>query len=152
MGEALKIAEPEGFIRLFLDEGPAMAQLLSEAASQGVMQDYIGKLLAEFEAQKGKSIKIITRPLHQHLVEPLSQRELEILHLLAKGLSNRVIAERLFLAVDTIKGHNRNIFNKLAGSKSHRSCHSRPRARLIVSYYFPQHFPAITNINTHNQH
>jgi len=113
LGEALKIAKPEGFSRLFLDEGPAMAQLLSEAAFQGVMQDYVGKLLAEFEALKGKSIKIITGPLHQHLVEPLSLRELEILHLLAKGLSNRVIAERLFLALDTIKGHNRNIFNKL---------------------------------------
>ena len=113
LGEALKIANPEGFTRLFLDEGPPMAHLLSEAASQGVKQDYIGKLLAEFEALKGKSVKIIARPLHQHLVEPLSLRELEILHLLAKGLSNRVIAERLFLALDTIKGHNRNIFNKL---------------------------------------
>lgn len=47
------------------------------------------------------------------LLEPLSQRELEILQLLAKGLSNRAIAERLFLALDTVKGHNRRIFDKL---------------------------------------
>jgi LuxR family maltose regulon positive regulatory protein len=113
LGKALKIANPEGFTRLFLDEGSPMAQLLSEAASQGVMKDTIGKLLAEFEALKGKSVKIIARPLHQRLVEPLSLREMEILNLLAKGLSNQVIADRLFLAVDTIKGHNRNIFNKL---------------------------------------
>jgi len=113
LGEALKIAEPEGFTRLFLDEGPAMAQLLTEAASRGVMRESIGKLLAAFEVQKGKSENIPYRPLNQSLVEPLSQRELEILRLLSKGLSNRVIAERLFLALDTIKGHNRNIFNKL---------------------------------------
>jgi ATP/maltotriose-dependent transcriptional regulator MalT len=50
---------------------------------------------------------------HQHLVEPLSQRELEVLHLLAEGLSNKEIAERLFLALSTVKGHNRNIYGKL---------------------------------------
>ena len=55
LGEALALAEPGGFIRLFVDEGPPMAQLLSEAASQGIMPDYIGKLLAAFEAEKQKS-------------------------------------------------------------------------------------------------
>ena len=55
LGEALALAEPGGFIRLFVDEGAPMAQLLSEAASHGIMPDYIGKLLAAFEAEKQKS-------------------------------------------------------------------------------------------------
>ncbi len=49
----------------------------------------------------------------QHLIEPLSQRELEVLGLMAQGLSNREISERLFLALDTVKGYNRRIFDKL---------------------------------------
>ena len=52
-------------------------------------------------------------PVHSSLVEPLSQRELEILQLIAQGLSNREIGERLFLALDTVKGHNRRIYGKL---------------------------------------
>ena len=47
------------------------------------------------------------------MIEPLSPRELEVLHLIAQGLSNREIGERLFLALDTVKGHNRNIYDKL---------------------------------------
>ena len=114
LGEALALAEPGGFIRLFVDEGEPMAQLLSEAASRGIMPDYVAKLLAAFEAEKRDSEdKPDPHPLHQPLIEPLSQRELEILKLIAQGLSNREIGERLFLALDTIKGHNRKIFDKL---------------------------------------
>jgi LuxR family transcriptional regulator, maltose regulon positive regulatory protein len=113
VGEVLARAEPEGFIRLFLDEGDAMVQLLLEAASRGIMPDYIGKLLAAFEAGKRKSEEKPDLPPHQPLIEPLSQRELKILQLIAQGLSNREIGERLFLALDTVKGHNRKIFDKL---------------------------------------
>jgi LuxR family maltose regulon positive regulatory protein len=113
LGEVLARAEPEGFIRLFLDEGDAMVQLLLEAASRGIMPDYIGKLLAAFEAGKRKSKEKPDLPPQQPLIEPLSQRELKIIHLIAQGLSNREIGERLFLALDTIKGHNRKIFDKL---------------------------------------
>jgi LuxR family maltose regulon positive regulatory protein len=113
LGEALMMAEPGGFIRLFLDEGAPMAQLLLEAASHGVMPDYIGKLLSAFEAEKRKSEDKPDLPPAQPLIEPLSQRELKILQLIALGLSNRQIGERLFLALDTVKGHNRVIFDKL---------------------------------------
>jgi len=113
LGEVLARAEPEGFIRLFVDEGEPMAQLLHEAYSCGVMPDYVGKLLAAFEAEKRKSEDKPDLPPHQPLIEPLSQRELKILQLIAQGLSNREIGERLFLALDTIKGHNRKIFDKL---------------------------------------
>jgi LuxR family maltose regulon positive regulatory protein len=111
--DALALAEPGGFIRLFVDEGRPMAQLLSKAAAQGMMPDYIGKLLAVCEAEGQKSEDTSYRPAAQPLIEPLSQRELEVLHLIAQGLSNHEISERLFLALDTVKGHNRKIFGKL---------------------------------------
>ncbi len=113
LGEVLTLAEPGGFIRLFVDEGPPMAKLLSEVASHGMIPDYIGKLLSAFESEKRKSEDKSPLPLTQSLIEPLSQRELKILQLIAQGLSNREIGERLFLALDTIKGYNRKIFDKL---------------------------------------
>jgi LuxR family maltose regulon positive regulatory protein len=113
LGEVLALAEPGGFIRTFVDTGPLMAQLLSEAGAHGIMPDYISKLLAEFEPAKKKSEDKSYLPSAQPLLEPLSRRELEVLHLIAQGLSNREIGERLFLALDTVKGHNRKIFDKL---------------------------------------
>jgi len=111
--EALALAEPGGFVRLFVDEGPPMAHLLSEAATQGIMLDYTGKLLAVFKAEEQEREDNSSQPAVQPLLEPLSQREQEVLHLIAQGLSNQEISERLFLALDTVKGHNRKIFGKL---------------------------------------
>jgi LuxR family maltose regulon positive regulatory protein len=121
LGDALALAEPGSFIRIFVDEGLPMAQLLSEAAAHGIMPDYTGKLLAAFEAEeqgsKGAGEKdpppASLPPRPPALVEPLSQRELEVLQLVAQGLSNREISERLFLALSTVKGHNRVIYGKL---------------------------------------
>jgi LuxR family maltose regulon positive regulatory protein len=113
LGDALALAESGGFIRIFVDEGPVMAQLLSEAASRGVKPDYIGRLLAAFESEEQTSADKSDLPPAQALIEPLSQRELEVLRLIAQGLSNQEICERLFLALDTVKGHNRRIFDKL---------------------------------------
>jgi LuxR family maltose regulon positive regulatory protein len=109
LSEALALAEPGGFVRTFVDEGAPMAQLLYEAAAQGIMPDYAGKLLDTFDIDEQGD----TTPPPQRLIEPLSQREIEVLQLIAKGLSNREISERLFLALDTVKGHNRNIYGKL---------------------------------------
>jgi LuxR family transcriptional regulator, maltose regulon positive regulatory protein len=112
--DALTIASPGGFIRLFVDEGLSMAHLLSEAAAIGRMPDYTGKLLVVFAAEEQKRADTSSLPPPaQPLIEPLSRRELEVLHLIAQGLSNQEICERLFLALDTVKGHNRNIFDKL---------------------------------------
>jgi LuxR family transcriptional regulator, maltose regulon positive regulatory protein len=110
--DALTLAAAEGFVRLFVDEGPPMAQLLSEAAAAGMMPGYIGKLLSAFETEHRRESPS-QRPTDYPLHELLSQRELEILQLVAQGLSNREIGERLFLALSTVKGHNRNIFDKL---------------------------------------
>jgi len=108
------LAEPGGFIRIFVDEGTPMARLVSEAAAHGIMPDYTAKLLAAFEAEEHKSEDESYLSPAQPLVEPLSQRELEILQLIAQGLSNHEICERLFVALDTVKGHNRRIFGKLS--------------------------------------
>ena len=100
LGDALALAEPGGFIRIFVDEGAQMAQLLSEAAAHGTMPDYVGKLLVAFKAEEQKSEDKSYRPTAIPPGEPLSQRELEILQLIAQGLSNREICERLFLALE----------------------------------------------------
>jgi LuxR family maltose regulon positive regulatory protein len=77
------------------------------------MPDYTDKLLAAFEAEKRKSEDKPDLPPARLLIEALSKRELEVLQLIAQGLSNHEIGERLFLALDTVKGHNRNIYSKL---------------------------------------
>ena len=118
---ALRPAEPEGYVNIFVGEGLAMARLLSTAAAQGMLPDYIGKLLAAFHrtedrglrTELAESLHSVRSPQSASLVEPLSTRELEILHLIAQGLSNGEISARLFLALSTVKGHNRNIFDKL---------------------------------------
>jgi LuxR family maltose regulon positive regulatory protein len=113
--DALALAEPEGFIRTFVDEGRPMAQLLSAAAAQGLLPDYLGKLLSacDAEQQRASSSDLLTASPAQALFEPLSPRELEVLHLMARGLSNQEISERLVIAESTVKGHNLNIFGKL---------------------------------------
>jgi LuxR family maltose regulon positive regulatory protein len=129
LADALALAEPGGFVRVFVNEGLPMAQLLSEVAARGMMLDYTRRLLATFEAETQscahKPSQVITTSA-QPLIEPLSPRELEVLHLVAQGLSNREIGERLFIALDTVKGHNRRIFGKL---QVHRRTEAVARAR-----------------------
>jgi LuxR family transcriptional regulator, maltose regulon positive regulatory protein len=108
---ALTLAEPQGYIRIFLDEDKSMLELLREASARKIMPDYTDKLLAAFQAEQRESRDKSALP--QPLIDPLSQRELDVLRLIALGLSNQEICERLFLALDTVKGHNRRIFDKL---------------------------------------
>jgi LuxR family transcriptional regulator, maltose regulon positive regulatory protein len=112
--DALALAEPEGLIRLFVDEGRPIVPLLAAAAAQGKMPDYIGRVLAAFEAEN-QMHEATGSPLPpaQPLIEPLSRRELEVLRLMAQGLSNQEMCERLVLALETVKGHNKKIFGKL---------------------------------------
>ncbi|MFN8491469.1 MAG: LuxR C-terminal-related transcriptional regulator [Caldilineaceae bacterium] len=119
LADALALAEPGGFIRLFVDEGLLMAQLLSAASAEGIAPAYTGRLLAAFPTMTAVSTpqsKIQNADLGRtksQMVEPLSQRELGVLQLIAQGLSNQEISGRLFLALSTVKGHNRIIFDKL---------------------------------------
>jgi LuxR family transcriptional regulator, maltose regulon positive regulatory protein len=114
LGRILPLAEHGGFLRLFVDEGQAMARLISETSARRITPDYCGKLLGAFPGLAVKSPGQSTNQNPQaQMVEPLSQNELIILRLIAQGLSNNEIAERLFLALSTVKGHNRNLFDKL---------------------------------------
>jgi LuxR family maltose regulon positive regulatory protein len=107
---SLSLAAAEGYCRTFVEHGEPVARLLREAATRGIMPDYAGRLLATFASgEKGD----VSPPYHPLVVEPLSPRELEVLQLLADGLSNREISARLFLALDTVKGHNYRIYRKL---------------------------------------
>jgi len=115
--KCLTLAEPEGYLRIFLDEGQPMQMLLAKGlahAGAGPLREYAIHLLSQFDAEQ----QPITAAQEKaspagNLVEPLSQRELDVLRLVAQGLSNHEISERLFLALDTVKGHNRSIFDKL---------------------------------------
>ena len=108
---ALTLAEPEGYVRLFASEGEPMARLLTEARARGLMPDYAGRLLAAIQPQAPAPIE--SGQATQALADPLSEREIEVLRLVGEGRSNREIADLLYLALDTVKGHNRRIFAKL---------------------------------------
>ena len=110
---ALALAEPGGFVRLLTDYGAPMARLLSDAAARGMRTNYIDTLLAALNVELSRAPSATSPAAAQALVEPLSVRELEILQLVAQGLSNQEISARLYLALDTVKGHNRRIFDKL---------------------------------------
>jgi LuxR family maltose regulon positive regulatory protein len=119
---ALALAEPGGFIRIFVDEGLPMAHLLYEALTRAIVPDYVRRLLAIFpvvETEQTEASK--TQAAQSELVEPLSERELEVLQLIAEGLTNPEIAARLFLSLNTVKAHTRNIYGKL-------DVHSRTQA------------------------
>ena len=134
---ALTLAEPGGFVRIFVDEGPQMARLLEQLHRKGVAVAYITQILAAFETTRqgtGGEADARIRPQTQTtldpssvLVEPLSERELEVLQLIAEGLTNREIASRLFLALNTVKAHTRNIYGKL-GVRSRTQAVARARA------------------------
>jgi len=111
IADVLSIVAPHGFIRLFLDEGLPMLHLLHKAHSHGILTDYVTTLITKFsdDPLNEKSLTDSSQPL----IEPLSDRELEVLQLIADGLSNREISEQLYLALSTVKGHNRNIYGKL---------------------------------------
>ena len=121
LGEALMLAEPGGFVRLFVDEGEPVRSALQDLrlliykeplSRYHSLLTYIDKLLPAF-AQPAVVSHPKTEDPESKMLEPLSKRELAVLQLIGQGLSNSEIGERLFLALDTVKGHNRRIFEKL---------------------------------------
>jgi len=121
LADALALAELGGFIRIFVDEGEPMRLLILDfrlwIEKQPRGQDlkligYVEKLMAAFVHPAVMQQSKISN-LKSRMVETLSQRELEVLRLIAQGLSNREISERLFLALNTVKGHNQKIYSKL---------------------------------------
>ena len=116
---ALSIAESGGFVRILVDEGEPMLRLLRQAATRGIAPEYVSRLVAAFEqpAHHGGVASLAQPhrppPLVQPLAEPLSERELDVLRLLATGLSNPEIAEQLYVASSTVRSHLKSIYGKL---------------------------------------
>jgi LuxR family maltose regulon positive regulatory protein len=110
---ALTLAEPEGYVRVFVGEGETMRNLLRQAATQGIAPDYARRLLAAF----GDPVRGASTSGHTPgLAEPLTAREIEVLRLIAAGLRNEEIAGRLFISLATVKRHIANAYGKLAVS------------------------------------
>jgi LuxR family transcriptional regulator, maltose regulon positive regulatory protein len=111
---ALRLAEPGGYMRLFLDEGLPIRPLLQAAVERNITVEYARKLLAALEdAARSNTTAAPSTEKQTKLVEPLTDREIELLRLIAAGLSNQEIAERLFISLPTVKWHISNIFSKL---------------------------------------
>jgi len=110
--EALRLGQAEGYIRTFADEGPPMRELLAASLAQGVVNpEYVIRLMQAIDPQTDEASSP-SNP-NQLLIEPLSDRELEVLTLIANGLTNQAIADELVIALSTVKKHANNIFGKL---------------------------------------
>ncbi len=104
---ALTLAEPEGYVRIFVDEGPPMASLLRAVAKQGTASGHVRRLLAAIDHTEGST------PVTHGLIEPLSERELEVLRLLGTDLGGPDIARHLMVSLNTVRTHTKNIYAKL---------------------------------------
>ena len=104
---AVTLAEPEGYVRIFADEGPPMASLLRAAAKQGITPSYVRRLLAAINKTEDST------PASQGLIEPLSERELDVLRLLGTDLGGPDIARELVVSLNTVRTHTKNIYAKL---------------------------------------
>ena len=107
LDRAVTLAEPEGYVRVFADEGPPMAALLTAAAKQGTRRDCVRRLLAAVNKTEHGS------PTEQALIEPLSERELDVLRLLETELDGPAIARELMVSLNTMRTHTKNIYAKL---------------------------------------
>jgi len=114
---ALKMAEPEGYMRVFLDEGSSLEKLIREVNKRRILPDYTRKLISAFETDQqsidNKFAPVSGSQKSSSLVEPLSQRELDILRLLKTDLSGPEIAQEFVIALSTVRTHSKSIYSKL---------------------------------------
>jgi len=139
LSRALEIAQSEGYIRTFVDGGQPVAQLLRETARGSRVAEYANKLLTAFsvgekEGGEEEATPHVAMPLRDRPpdpLDPLSDRELEVLQLIAEGLTNKEIAARLHLAPGTVKVHAHNIYSKL-GVSGRTQAVAKARTRNIL--------------------
>jgi LuxR family maltose regulon positive regulatory protein len=132
-GRALVLAEPEGYVRVFVDEGPRLAALLQAAAKRGIAPGYVQRLLTDLNPGTAAA----ETHARQDLVEPLSERELDVLRLLATDLDGPEIASQLMVSLNTMRTHTKSIYTKLGVNGRRAAVHraeelallSQPRAR-----------------------
>ncbi len=135
---SLTLAEPEGYARMYLNEGPPMAELLRAAAAQLACAEYANKLLAAFRVSEHGREASFSMPLPSRtptLIDPLTPRELDVLYLISDGLSNEDIAEKLAIALNTVKRHTSSIYSKL-GVKSRTQAIACARDLGLISLTF----------------
>ncbi|MAU12821.1 MAG: helix-turn-helix transcriptional regulator [Anaerolineaceae bacterium] len=113
--EALSLAEPQGFVRIFVDEGTLMASLLYQALQAGIAPAYVTRLIAAFGGNQESAA-----PLQTGALDPLSDRELDVLRLLGTDLTGPEIADQLMVSLNTMRTHSKNIYSKL-GVNSRRA-------------------------------
>jgi LuxR family transcriptional regulator, maltose regulon positive regulatory protein len=104
---AVTLAEPEGYVRIFADEGPPMTSLLRAVSKQGTAPNYVRRLLAAINKAEDST------PANNGLIEPLSARELDVLRLLGTDLGGPEIARNLIVSLNTVRTHTRNVYAKL---------------------------------------
>jgi LuxR family maltose regulon positive regulatory protein len=128
LAEAVALAEPMELVRTFVDCGAGLVDLLRELAAQERGSGYVARLLAAFrdDAAPERTIDIPPLPASQPLIEPLRQREIEVLHYVAQGRSNKEIADEMVVAMSTVKWYLRNIYDKL---DVHRRTQALAKAR-----------------------
>jgi LuxR family maltose regulon positive regulatory protein len=104
---AVALAEPEGYVRIFVDEGRPMTPLLRAVAQKAIAPTYVRRLLAAIDHAKGSA------PVDQDLIDPLSERELDVLRLLGTDLDGPEIARHLVVSLHTVRTHTKHIYTKL---------------------------------------
>ena len=123
---ALSLAEPEGYVRIFVDEGPPMASLLRAAVKRGIAPNHVRRLLAALDKTEHLN------PAKQGLIEPLSERELDVLRLLGTDLRGPDIARELVVSLSTVRTHTSRIYAKL-GVNNRRAAVRRAQELALLS-------------------
>jgi LuxR family maltose regulon positive regulatory protein len=134
--QSLVLAEPEGYIRTFVDEGAPMAALLQSESASKAHGEYVQKLLQAFLGMFAKvpaqqAPKAGQLSLDDVLIEPLTERELEVLRLVAEGLKYEEIADRLVVSLNTVRFHVKMIYSKLQANNKTRAVEAARRYGLL---------------------
>ena len=137
LSRALRLAEPEGYVRMFVDEGPPMAALLAQSVERRTQNDsirvYAERLLSVFPEAQNNDTPALRSTLGRSnaLIEPLSQRELDVLRLLGTDLSGPDIARELMVSLNTLRTHTKNIYDKLGVNNRRAAVHRAEELKLL---------------------